>query len=36
MLGFTNPVGTRGVWDMCLCLGCDGADGEGVVGWLRL
>ena len=25
-LGFgpTNPVGIRGVWDMCLCLGCGG------------
>ena len=20
-LGFTNPVGTRRVWDMCMCLG---------------
>ena len=20
-LGFTNPVGTGGVWDVCLCLG---------------
>ena len=23
-LGFTNPVGTGGVWDMCLCFGCGG------------
>ena len=21
-LGFTNPVGTGGMWDVCLCLGC--------------
>ena len=20
-LGFTNPVGTGGVWDVCLCFG---------------
>ena len=26
-LGFTNPVGTRGVLDVCLCLGCGGVDG---------
>ena len=26
-LGFTNPVGTGGVRDMCLCLGCGGVDG---------
>ena len=25
-LGFTNPVGTGGVLDMCLCFGC---------GWYR-
>ena len=23
-LGFTNPVGTGGVLDVCLCLGCGG------------
>ena len=23
-LCFTNPVGTRGVLDVCLCLGCGG------------
>ena len=23
-LGFTNPVGTGGVLDMCLCFGCGG------------
>ena len=26
-LGFTNPVGTGGVLDVCLCFGCGG------VGW---
>ena len=26
-LGFTNPVGTGGVLDMCLCFGCDGVGG---------
>ena len=34
-LGFTNPVGTGGVLDVCLCLGCSGAcrlDGEWVGG----
>ena len=28
-LGFTNPVGTGGVLDMCLCFGCDGVGGVG-------
>ena len=28
-LGFTNPVGTRGVLDMCLCFRCGGVDGVG-------
>ena len=23
-LGFTNPVGTGGVLDVCLCFGCSG------------
>ena len=23
-LGFSNPVGTGGVLDVCLCLGCGG------------
>ena len=23
-LGFTNPVGTGGVLDVCVCLGCGG------------
>ena len=40
-LGFTNPVGTWGVLDMCLCFGCGGVGGEwawtrvgsGGVGW---
>ena len=26
-LGFTNPVETRGVLEVCLCLGCDGVGG---------
>ena len=25
-LGFTNPVGTEGVLDVCLCFGCGGVD----------
>ena len=41
-LGFTNPLGTGGVLDMCLCFGCGGVGGEwvwgigqgsGAVGW---
>ena len=28
-LGFTNPVGTGGVLDMCLCFGCGGIGGVG-------
>ena len=42
-LGFTNPVGTGGVLDVCLCLGCGGVCGvggkwvwgldEGLEGW---
>ena len=31
-LGFTNPVGTGGVLDVCLCFGCGGEGGEWVVG----
>ena len=27
-LGFTNPVGTGGVLDVCLCLGYGGVCGE--------
>ena len=44
-LGFTNPVGTGEVLDMCLCFGCGGVggvggewvggldQGQGAVGW---
>ena len=42
-LGFTNPVGTGGVLDVCLCFGCDGVGGvcgewvggldQGLEGW---
>ena len=42
-LGFTNPVGTGGVLDVCLCLGCSGVGGvcgewvggldQGLEGW---
>ena len=28
-LVFTNPVGTGGVLDVCLCLGCGGVVGVG-------
>ena len=31
-LGFTNPVGTGGVLDVCLCFGCGGVGGEWVGG----
>ena len=31
-LCFTNPVGTGGLWDVCLCLGCGGVGGVAV--WL--
>ena len=31
-LGFTNPVETGGVLDMCLCFGCGGVGGEWVGG----
>ena len=31
-LGFTNPFGTGGVLDMCLCFGCGGVGGELVGG----
>ena len=34
-LGFTNPVGTGGVLDGCLCLGC-GVGGEWEGGWIRV
>ena len=35
-LGFTNPVGTRGLLDVCLCLGCGvmgGVDGKWIWGF---
>ena len=28
-LGFTNPVGTGGMLDMCMCFGCGGVGGVG-------
>ena len=28
-LGFTNPLGTGGVLDMCLCFDCGGVGGVG-------
>ena len=28
-LGFTNPVGTGGVLDVCSCFGCGGVGGVG-------
>ena len=31
-LGITNPMGTKGVLDMCLCFGCGGVGGEWVGG----
>ena len=33
-LSFTNPVGTGGVLDMCLCFGCGGVGGVGGE-WVR-
>ena len=40
-LGFTNPGGTGGVLDVCLCFGCGGVGGEliggldqGLEGWV--
>ena len=35
-LGFTNPLGTGGVLDMCLCFGCGGVGGEWVGAWTRV
>ena len=38
-LCFTNPVGTGGVLDMCLCFGCGGVGGVGgewVGAWTRV
>ena len=37
--GFTNPVGTGGVLDVCLCFGFGGVDGvcgEWVGAWTRV
>ena len=34
-LGFTNPVGTGGVLDVCLCCGCAGVCGEWVWGLVQ-
>ena len=34
-LGFTNPVGTEGVFDVCLYLGRGGVGGECVWGYER-
>ena len=34
-LGFTNPVGTGGVFDVCLCFGCGGVGGEWIGAWTR-
>ena len=31
-LDFTNPVGTRGLLDVCMCLGCGCVGGEWVGG----
>ena len=28
-LGFANPVGIRGQWDMCLCWDCGDVGGDG-------
>ena len=28
-LGFTHPVGTGRVWDVCLCVGCGRVGGVG-------
>ena len=33
-LGFTNPEGTGGKWDMCLYFGCGGVGGGELVGCL--
>ena len=33
-LGFTNPMGTGEVLDMCLCFGCGGVGGEWVGDWI--
>ena len=35
-LGFTNPGGTRGRWDMCLCICFCGVCGVGWVCWVSV
>ena len=35
-LGLTNPVGTGGVLDVCLCFGCGGVGGEWEGAWTRV
>ena len=35
-LGFTNPVRTEGVVDVCLCFGCQLGPGSGGVAWCDL
>ena len=35
-LGFTNPVGTGEVLDVCLYFGCGGVGGQWVGGWTRV
>ena len=37
-LGFANPAGTWGKWDMCLCFGCGGVGGVrgGGAAWARV
>ena len=34
-LDFTNPVGTGGVLNVCLCLGCGGVGGQCVEGSVK-
>ena len=35
-LGFTSPVGTGGVLDVCLCFGCGGVGREWIGAWTRV
>ena len=35
-VGFTNPVGTGGVLDACLCFVCGGVGVEWVGAWTRV
>ena len=32
-LGFNNPGGTGGKWDMCLCFCCGGVEWSGWLAW---